>query len=289
MRLRVYLASFCLLGLGSGENDVLTNNVQASQGNSDAVFSENFNDLDTFLLAESDYSEEHVPIVRLASCENLTETEMAIILANYPNVRIRCELEKSILSPVVLSESETTPYGGPNMLHNEKFTFIERGAKLQLRQMQVRYPISPCVRPSSMGSGQIEVTITLNTLAKRMSEISGKIPILEMQAGKAFYITEGKEFVFSATCVYENEAVRAAVEVLTLITSFQTREWTITQNKQLKIEKSDWKTSRAAEISESSLVISCLSEKFVPNVCSWTESEALGEITKYFPADNDRL
>lgn len=239
---------------------------------------------------EPDSSFQYIPIVRQTSCENISETEMATILAHYPNVRVRCEAEDTILSPKIMPNMGRYSFADLYLLGggNENFTFIESGSKLQLQELHIRYPMSPCLRPSDLGSGQIEVTITLNTLVKRMKEISGNVPIIEMQAGRAQYFTEGKEFIYSATCVYENQAVRPAVELLTLITSFQTREWIIAPTKQFKIERGEWKSSRVAELSESSLVISCLSEMFVPDICLWTEADALKEIVKYFQDNYDK-
>lgn len=286
MRCHAFLAGFCLFGFGLGEVDSSISTSEVARSNSNLNSMIEFGAEGELEILDLNESEQYLPIVRQGSCENMTLLDIATITAHYPYIRVRCEAEKTMLLPKFVSVT-----GGKSIVDSirarkqKSFTFIERLLELQEQQIYARYPLSPCVRPSSMGSGLIEAIVTLNTLAKRMKEITGKVPIIEIQAGKAQYFSRGSELVLSATCIYENEAVRPVLEILTLIITISTREWVVTPNDYyFKTEKSNWKNIKVTKLSESNGTISCLSEKFAPNVCLWTEEDAFDEITKYLKA-----
>lgn len=226
----------------------------------------------------------YVLLIKHPSCANMTQAEFLTIFAQYPNVRVRCEAEGTILSPSTLNnlgrelEYDLDEYSEKNGVYR----LIESGVQQEVDRVFVRFPIGPCVRPTQAGTGQLEMFVTLNTLAKRMREVSGNIPIIDMSAGRKQSSTTGREFIYSTLCTYKDMGVRPAVELLTQITRFQTREWIVELEHKGAITKSEWKNSTAVELAEGTLAVACLSERYVENVCLWTEVDAMLELTEYF-------
>lgn len=254
--------------------------------------------------SNEDKENEYIRLIKQASCQNITQAEWNLIVPKLPNIRIRCELEKTILSPKSLrnyGRVSKNPFGPKNVEDeqedlNEDVTknvpkkhskdpkhpvleLIESGARLEVDQVQLRFPVVPCVRPRTSGKGHIEVYITLSNLNKRMKEISGTVPFIDMQLGRAQFFTNSRDFVYSTTCAYQDHAVRPAVEIVTEITLFQTRMWEVELGHSVPIiKKSDWKNETVAELAESTVVLSCLSERYVPDICAWTEEDAMAKV-----------
>ena len=233
---------------------------------------------------------QYFQIIRLPFCENLTAADLLAIFADNPNIRLRCEQEQTVLASADLNsfgrefsyELDTDLPEKDGMVR-----LIESEAIAEVEQVLVRFPISPCVRPSGGGTGLVEVFVTLATLAKQMKEVTGTVPIIEAEAGRRQTWAKGNEFTYSTLCQYIDVAVRPAVEILTHITKFRTREWIIDPLKTSSVVKSAWQISTVAELAESTIVLACLSERYVPDVCSWTDKDAMAQLTKYAQPDNE--
>lgn len=225
-------------------------------------------------------SESHyVHMIRQPSCANMTRDEFMTVFAKYPYFRIRCEAEGTTLEPYEMSDLGKEVFQIPE---EKLIVLVEVGAQQEIDKVFVRFPISPCVRPNGKGTGQIEVYITLNSLRKRIKEVSGMLPLIGMQVGRAKFHSSGNELIYSTLCQYQDTAVRPAVEIFSTIVKFKAREWNIYPAQKEYITQGEWLESTAAEISGSSLVISCLSEHYFPEVCQWSETSALTDLLRFF-------
>lgn len=233
---------------------------------------------------EEDPNGQYVQLIKHPSCENMTQSEFLTIFAQYPNVRVRCEAEQTILSP-----SELIDFGRDltydlevSTVNKGVYSLIESSTQHEIDRVYIRFPIGPCVRPTQPGTGQIEMFMTFNALTKRMKEVSGEVPIIDMRAGRAQASTKAREFIYSTLCTYRDMGVRPVMELFTQITQFQTRKWAVDPGQHGAVTKSKWRNITAAELSEATLAVACVSERYVPNICQWTEVDAMAELTEYF-------
>ncbi|KAM9940306.1 hypothetical protein OXX80_000226 [Metschnikowia pulcherrima] len=218
------------------------------------------------------------------NCSNVTRDEINVILSYFPNVKVQCLAEQSVLIPTDLRVSENieSNEGAPKtglFMKKKPFRFNEFKLLSETNSTRTQIPISPCVRTSGVGSGTYEISFSLRLLFLATFQVSRALP---------FYTTSGQlkgtsefnsEVSYNVLCAYEDKQVRPVVEVSTVVTREITRVWTVEPNKKQFVTKGNWTKLDRIRVMEDTVMLSCVSEKYQTDICSWNSAEVAAKFT----------
>lgn len=231
-----------------------------------------------------------VQLLAVDSCENITYAEMGAVAGIYPNVKIVCEKEKTVLYPSELDGPEfmsvmlkvaPKPYWFQTYFRGKTFYFTELARVLMEEQPELSIPVFPCAKVSeNQGSGAIDVSLARSRVRSVVQSISGTaalpsygLPItLPALTGSLLPgRTSLSESVDAFTCAFSNHSVRPFLQLARFRTKIRTRLWAVDFSKKEFIHKYGWLPSVHDEVSEETYSVACVSEKYVPGVCERAE------------------
>lgn len=226
-------------------------------------------------------------ILRHDNCSNMTKAELTAIAQVYPQVIIKCNTEKSTLIPKELyspensnkSEDLSLEYQSL-MFSRDKMSFYELLVVTERSHSIWKQPISTCVTPRSEGKGLFELQVTLDLLLRLNAGVSRGFKFFVNGLTVAASAMLAGEWSYSISCNYENNAVRPMAEISSVITKERARKWSVDLGSTKFLELGDWVELEQLKVYPNSIILSCVSEKQVPDICSWSDIKIQKEIEK---------
>ncbi|OBA23461.1 hypothetical protein METBIDRAFT_29920 [Metschnikowia bicuspidata var. bicuspidata NRRL YB-4993] len=118
-----------------------------------------------------------------------------------------------------------------------------------------------------------ELSFTLMGILILVQEITRSLPVYTFLGTLRSNQEINSETNYNLICAYEAHQVRPVMEISTITTKEKVRMWTVDPAKKPFAEKSEWEELDRELVLEDSLLMSCVSEKHVANICSWTNEE----------------
>lgn len=221
------------------------------------------------------------------NCTNMTEADMGKVVSFYPHVKVVCAAENSTLIPTILNEEiEKTPSPGAG------FQFTEIVFDTDLNHTSFQVALLPCSRSIGATQGTFEISTTMNLVFSQVLTFSRSLPFIITSASFAANSGLTAETTFSVACHFQNSHVRPVAEINTMVTRERYRYWHLAKrralwNKSVSVEKLQWETRDRAVVSENTIMFSCISEKYVPDICSLSEEQIFGKLGKHLARDSN--
>lgn len=212
---------------------------------------------------------------RLEDCDNFNLAQMNHVLQFYPLVQVICEKQGLIIYPEALDETSLGPHSTSKSWREtfgREFFFKEFMIKTNESETSHKYPLAQCTEFSDeMGLATTEVRITISGSAKGGPELSYGAPIpyfgLNSAVGASHGVT-GSMYI-SHGCNQKQALARPFISLKTLSLTISTRRWTVRPSRKNFIKKTSWNKIPFTALSSKAPVVSCVSELYVPGVCSW--------------------
>ncbi|GEQ71312.1 hypothetical protein JCM33374_g4994 [Metschnikowia sp. JCM 33374] len=219
------------------------------------------------------------------NCTNLSIADMRVIISYYPRLKVMCQAEGTVLIPEKLPLPENIESTDPekglwNKLTDVKtYTFNEFMLVSETESTKAAIPISPCLRTVGQGMGTYELTFSLTFLLDLMGSIKRDLPWFINSGELKATMSLNDEVAYSSICGFQQNRVRPLAEVATLRTHQKVRTWTIVKTKVPEIQYGPWQDLHRVRLLADSIMASCVSEKYVPDICSWTNDDVFSNLS----------
>lgn len=211
----------------------------------------------------------------------MTYSEMTTVLRYHPLVKVLCQKQGSVLIPESLQVAENSwpikETTAPQ--ESSKYVFKEIKRLLQHNETHTSYPIGPCTRPLGKATGSFEFEVGYTVALSYFIALAQNIPHLTTQGHVAGFLTHSFHGLFASLCTLTNFAVRPMLEVATVVTEESVRTWHVSRWR--VVTKSDWEQLSVQRLRPETLLVSCVSEQYAPDICVVSQERVRKTLDQY--------
>lgn len=227
----------------------------------------------------------HVKQWRIQNCDTFTQAQMEAVVGSYPYVQVYCEAQSLILYPASLDGIQSSRFKYlPKLLGMlGTYYFREFRIKAVSNDTALIMPLALCLSFSNeQSAARTEVRLALSVSPRLGGSGTGGIPfpMFGINSGLGAELGVGGSVYVNHVCNRRQAAVRPFISIRVMNLTVSTRDWTVKMHSKKFIEKLKWVDENYTVMSRRAPIVSCVSELYVPGVCTWASRPIDGERLK---------